>query len=161
MVLGPRVPAYAPNDERSEFLANLIQARQTNDPTEKIISVGDYNAFQFNDGYVDSMGTITGVPTPADQVVLASSDLVNPDLTNLINTVPPDQRYSFTFDGSAQSLDHVLVNDDAFTILNRFAYGRNNADFPQVYFGDPNRPERISDHDMPVAYFSLGSLRAQ
>ena len=138
---------------QAEYLANLIQARQTSDPTEKIISVGDYNAFQFNDGYVDSMGTITGVPTPADQVVLASSDLVNPDLTNLINTVPADQRYSFTFDGSAQSLDHVLVNDDALAILNRFAYGRNNADFPQVYFGDPNRPERISDHDMPVAYF--------
>ncbi|HEX4899789.1 MAG TPA: hypothetical protein VFV61_04605 [Pyrinomonadaceae bacterium] len=143
---------------QAEYLANLIQARQTNDPTEKIISVGDYNAFQFNDGYVDSMGTITGVPTAAAEVVLASSDLVNPDLTNLISTVPTDQRYSFTFDGNAQSLDHVLVNDDALAILNRFAYARNNADFPQVYFGDANRPERISDHDMPVAYFSLGGI---
>lgn len=145
---------------QAEYLANLIQARQTNDPTEKIISVGDYNAFQFNDGYVDSMGTITGVPTPADQVVLASSDLVNPDLTNLINTAPADQRYSFTFDGNAQSLDHVLVNEDALALLTRYAYGRNNADFPQIYYGDANRPERISDHDMPVAYFSLGSQPA-
>jgi hypothetical protein len=145
---------------QAEYLANLIQTRQTNDPTERIISVGDYNAFQFNDGYVDSMGTITGLPAPTDQVVLASSDLVNPDLTNLINTVPPDQRYSFTFDGNAQSLDHVLVNDDALAILNRFAYARNNADFPQIYYGDANRPERISDHDMPVAYFSLGGIPA-
>jgi Predicted extracellular nuclease len=32
------------------FLANLIQARQTADPAENIISIGDYNAFQFNDG---------------------------------------------------------------------------------------------------------------
>ena len=38
---------------QAEFLANLIQARQTADPDEHIVSIGDYNAFQFNDGYVD------------------------------------------------------------------------------------------------------------
>ncbi|MBV9959969.1 MAG: lamin tail domain-containing protein, partial [Acidobacteria bacterium] len=40
---------------QAEYLANLIQARQVADPTEKIITIGDYNAFQFNDGYVDSI----------------------------------------------------------------------------------------------------------
>jgi len=39
--------------------------------------------------------------------------------------------------------------------LSRFAYARNDADFPEVFRNDPNRPERISDHDMPVAYFTL------
>ncbi len=39
--------------------------------------------------------------------------------------------------------------------LTRFAYARNDADFPEVFRNDPNRPERISDHDMPVAYFTL------
>ncbi|HEV2706062.1 MAG TPA: lamin tail domain-containing protein [Pyrinomonadaceae bacterium] len=153
-VEGPRVREK--RRKQAEFLANLIQSRQTADATEKIISVGDYNAFQFNDGLVDVMGTVKGQPTPPDQVVLASSDLVNPDLTNLIDTLPPSERYSFTFDGSAQSLDHVLVNDDALAVLDRFAYARNNADFPQEYYEDGTRPERISDHDMPVAYFSLG-----
>ena len=38
---------------QAEYLANLIQARQAADPTERIVSVGDYNAFQFNDGYVE------------------------------------------------------------------------------------------------------------
>jgi predicted extracellular nuclease len=140
---------------QAEFLANYIQSRQTADPTEKIISVGDYNAFNISDGYVDVMGTIKGTPTPPDQVVLASPDLVNPNLTNLVDALTPDQRYSFTFDGNAQVLDQILVNPNANSILNRFAYARDDADFPVVYYQDGTRPERISDHDQPIAYFSL------
>src|SRR5205085_9551090 len=34
---------------QAEFLANLIQSRQMADPTEKIITVGDMNAFRVND----------------------------------------------------------------------------------------------------------------
>ncbi len=140
---------------QAEYLANLIQARQTADPTEKIISIGDYNAFQFNDGYVDSIGTIKGTPTPSDQVTLASLDLVNPDLTDLLDYLPANERYSFTFDGNAQVLDHELVNNQMLAILNRVAYARNNADFPEIYYADFTRPERISDHDIAVSYFSL------
>jgi uncharacterized protein len=138
---------------QAEFLANLIQARQSANPNEHIISVGDYNAFQFNDGYGDSIGTIKGTPTPFDQVVLASTDLVNPDLTDLVDLAPADQRYSFSFDGNAQELDHILVTQNVLDILSGLSYARNDADFPEIYRGDPNRPERISDHDMPVAYF--------
>jgi predicted extracellular nuclease len=94
---------------QAEFLANLIQARMTANPNEKIVSVGDNNAFQFNDVYVDMIGTIKGTPTQANQVVLASSDLVNPDLIDLVEQAPTDQRYSFTFDGNAQTLDHELI----------------------------------------------------
>src|SRR5262249_59888344 len=79
---------------QAEYLAGLIQSRQAADPTERIISVGDYNAFQFNDGFVDSIGTIKGTPTPADQVTQASLDLVNPDLVDLVDGVPANNRYS-------------------------------------------------------------------
>lgn len=146
----------------AEFLANLIQTRQTADPAERIIAVGDMNAFQVNDGYADVIGTIKGTPPPDDQTVVPGdgADLVNPDLTDLVDTLTPDQPYSYTFDGNAQVLDHVLVNEDALAINNRFAYARNNADFPTIYYGDSLRPERLSDHDMPVAYFSLGGLAA-
>jgi hypothetical protein len=47
------------------------------------------------------------------------------------------------------------VNPALLSKLSRFAYARNDADFPEVFRNDPNRPERISDHDMPVAYFTL------
>ena len=140
---------------QAEYLANLIQARQVADPNERIITVGDYNAFQFNDGFVDSMGTIRGVPAPPDQVVLASADLVNPDLTDLIDSLPPSERYSYSFDGNAQVLDHELVNDDALAVFNRLAYARIDSDFPTKYYEDGTRPERLSDHDPAVAYFRL------
>jgi uncharacterized protein len=140
---------------QAEFLANLIQARQVADPTEHIVSVGDYNAFEFNDGYVDVVGTIKGTPTPVNQVVLASDDLVNPDLTDLITSAAADQKYSFSFDGNAQALDHELITANLLTRFAHINYARNDADFPESFRNDSNRPERISDHDMAVAYFTL------
>ena len=140
---------------QAEFLANLIQARQVANPGENLAVVGDFNAFPFNDGYVDVEGTIAGMPTPADQVTLASADLVNPNLTNLIDTLPPSERYSFTFDGNAQALDYIMTNNNMLARLSRHMYARNNGDFPAKYYEDGLRPERLSDHDMPVAYFQL------
>jgi predicted extracellular nuclease len=140
---------------QAEFLADSIQSRQAANPAEWIVSVGDYNAFQFSDGYVDVMGTIVGRPAPADSVVLASADLVNPDLTNLVTLMPPAQQYSFSFDGNAQVLDHVLVNAPMLKRFARMAYGRVDADFPEAFRGDTARPERVSDHDAPVAYFTF------
>ena len=142
---------------QAEFLANLIQARQTADPNERLISIGDYNAFQINDGLVDVMGTIKGTPTPADQVVLASADLVNPDLTDLVELVPLAERYSYSFSGNAQVIDHELVNAPLMNFFSRVAFSRSNADFPEIYRTDANRPERISDHDAAVAYFNFTS----
>ena len=136
---------------QAEFTANLVQSLQS----ENLVLVGDFNAFQFNDGYVDVIGTIKGQPAPEDQVVLASPDLVDPNLTVLVDTLPPDQRYSFIFAGNAQTLDHVLVNGAMLQRLTRFTYARNNADFPESFGGDPTRTERVSDHDMPVAYFNF------
>jgi predicted extracellular nuclease len=148
---GPRVRAK--RRAQAEFLANLLQSMQA----ENVVSVGDYNAFQFNDGYVDGMGTVKGQPAPIDQVTLASPDLVTPDLTNLVETahVAQEQRYSYVFEGNAQTLDHVLVNANLWPRVTRFRYARNNADFPATYAADFGRPERMSDHDMPVVYLSL------
>jgi uncharacterized protein len=136
---------------QAEFLTTVIDDHKA----ENLVLVGDFNAFGFNDGYVDVMGTIKGTPTTADQVVLASDDLVDPDLVDLADTIPADQRYSFSFDGNAQELDHVLVNPAMMPQFSRFAIARNDADFPESYRTDANRPERISDHDPAVAYFHL------
>src|SRR5207247_703629 len=97
------------------------------------------------------VGTVLGTPAPADQVVQASAaDLVNPHLTDLIGFASADQRYSYSFDGDAQALDHELVNSNLMTRFNRVAYGRMDADYPESFRNDPNRPERLSDHDPAV-----------
>ena len=55
--------------EQAMELANLVNSLQTANPNEKIVLVGDFNAFPFNDGYVDSMGIITGNAAPEDEVI--------------------------------------------------------------------------------------------
>ena len=140
---------------QAESLANLVQTRQTANPGEHIVLVGDFNVFEFNDGYVDSIGTIRGTPASCDEVVLCSTDLVNPDLTELAESVPPSERYSYSFDGNAQVLDHELITQNLLPHAECLHYARNDADFAESFRNDPNRPERISDHDIPVAYFSF------
>ena len=137
---------------QAEFLAALIQSHQS---SERVISIGDYNAFPFNDGFVDVVGTVKGTPTPADQVALASADLVDPDLKNLGDGLGAAQQYSFVFDGNAQALDHILVNSLALKRVTRTGYARSNADFPESLRGDATRPERLSDHDAAIAYFAF------
>jgi hypothetical protein len=105
---------------------------------------------------VDVIGTIKGTPAPANQVTLASSDLVNPNLTDLVDTLSADQRYSYNFDGNAQVLDHIILNQTAMTFLSRFAYARNDSDFPVKNYETTNEL-RLSDHDQPIACFNLAS----
>ncbi|HEY9404189.1 MAG TPA: lamin tail domain-containing protein [Pyrinomonadaceae bacterium] len=155
---GPRVRAK--RKAQAESLARLLQELQSNNPQTSVISVGDYNAYQFSDGYTDPIATIKGNPTPDDQIVVDQSpDLVNPDLFNLVDELPAEERYSFIFEGTPQALDHIIVNNVAHARNTRFAFARNNADFPETpaaaYTSNASRPERNSDHDMPVAYFNL------
>ncbi len=163
-VEGPRVRAK--RKAQAESLAALLQELQTNNPATSVISVGDYNAYQFSDGYTDPIATIKGNPTPDEQIVVDQSpDLVNPDFFNLVDELPAAERYSFIFEGTPQALDHILVNNVAHSRNTRFAFARNNADFPEVpataFASNAARPERNSDHDMPVAYFALAGAVTQ
>ncbi|HXC72187.1 MAG TPA: PxKF domain-containing protein, partial [Pyrinomonadaceae bacterium] len=125
-----------------------------------VMSVGDYNSYQFNDGYTDPISVIKGTPTADDQMVVdASPDLVNPDFINLSDSLPADQRYSFIFEGTPQLIDHQIINTVAASYLQRYHIARNNSDFPEVpgslFANDTSRPERNSDHDMPIAYYKF------
>lgn len=139
----------------AEFLANYLQGRQLNDPAEAILSVGDYNAFSFNDGYVDTVGTIRGVPAPPDQVAAASPDLVSPDLLDAGELMPPGERYSLVSDGHAQSFDHVIFSANLVPQLAGVARPRVNADFPEALRGDGTTASRLSDRDPVVIYFAF------
>jgi hypothetical protein len=139
----------------AEFLANLIQARQAADPNEIIITLGDFNAYQFNDGYVDVTGTVIGKPSAPGQDVLSTPAITNPPLSLMVNIEATSQQYSYTFSGSAEELDQFALNPPAMEILSGVATARLNADFPEAYRGDFSRPEPVSDHDWLVGYFNL------
>jgi hypothetical protein len=155
---GPRVRAK--RKAQAEFLADLLQELQTDNPGIPVMSVGDYNAYQFNDGYTDPISVIKGTPTADDQMVVdASPPVVNPNFVNLSDSLPADQKYSFIFEGTPQLIDHQIINTVAASYLQRYHIARNNTDFPEVpgslFANDATRPERNSDHDMPVAYYKF------
>ena len=82
--------------------------------------------------------------------------ILNPPLT-LLTGSNPAAYYSYSFAGTIQTLDHVLLNTKVFARFRQLVYARNDADFPEgpTYRNDFNRPERVSDHDMPVLYLRL------
>lgn len=137
----------------AEWLADFVQERQKADPNERLLICGDFNAFQFNDGYNDLIGILKGKPNP--NVLSPSKATYTTGLADLIDFIDSKNRYSYSFDGSAQALDHILISKTVRPRLLKFGYARVDADFPLIYSNDPTRPERISDHDAPVVFLSL------
>lgn len=155
---GERVRAK--RGEQARFLAQLVHDRQVADPQERIVLLGDINVFEFSDGLVDGMGILTGREAAADQVLrFVDSPLATP-LTVMTPLLPRNERYSFSFDGNAQSLDHAVVNQPVFERLRdvRTEYARINVDFAGTRFG--NGPLRTSDHDPIVLYMRVPAFRS-
>ena len=66
--VGPRVRAR--RTAQAESIARLLQDLQQDNANVPVIAVGDYNAFEFSDGYTDPMSVIAGTPTPGNQIVV-------------------------------------------------------------------------------------------
>jgi predicted extracellular nuclease len=135
--------------QQAEDIADLIQLHIG----ENLVVLGDLNAFDFNDGLGDVVGTFRGNPAPADQVVEPSVDRWSYTLTNLLYGLPADQQYSLLFEGNAQALDHVLVNSQMLARKTNFLYAHYNSDFSELFAANVTRPEGLADHDATVAYF--------
>ena len=140
---------------QAEYLARWVDARQKASPDEKIVLLGDFNFYQFNDGIMDVIGTIKGKPAGKEEVLVSSEDLVARDLHDLVDSIDVNQRYSYLFDGNAQVLDHIIISSNLAPYVGGFGYVRVNADYPEIYRNDDTRPHRFSDHDPAIAYFNL------
>jgi hypothetical protein len=141
-------------EAQAEYLAKLIQGYQA--AGEHVVTVGDYNAFEFSDGFVDALGVVTGNPVTSTQVVTPPvAGLVNPPLVDLVTLLPAAERQSYVETGSAQVLDHIVVTSDLVPTETRLVYAHIDSDFPLVNLNDATSPTRISDHDPAVAYFTV------
>lgn len=139
--------------QQAVWLAELVDQRQLANPDEKILLLGDFNAYEFNDGYVDVMGIVTGQPAAADRVLVHAASPLQTPLANLTLTTPAEERYSYTFAGNAQTLDHVLVNQPLLAEVEAWLeHPRINADFARDHVADDSVPMRVSDHEPVVAY---------
>ncbi|RMF62902.1 MAG: endonuclease, partial [Cyanobacteria bacterium J069] len=110
---------------QAQAVKDYVDSLLVNTPDANIAVVGDFNEFEF----------------------ISPLTLLEQSLTNLTNTLPENERYSFIFDGNSQSLDHILVSDNlkdaaAFDIVHV------NTEFAET-------SDRASDHDPLIARFSL------
>jgi uncharacterized protein len=139
---------------QAEEVAKYIQTLQA--AGQHVISAGDFNAFEFSDGYTDTLATYTNTNVlPATQVVQPGVPaLVTPPLTDLVLALPANQRWSYVEDGNAQVLDHIVVTPDLAASA-QMVFAHLNADFPATAYNDATTAARSSDHDVPVGYFAI------
>ena len=115
-----------------------------------LIVLGDINAFEFSDGYVDVVNQITGASSLGAQ--LMPIDIVDPPLINAVDLLPVSERYSFVFQGNPQVLDHCILGDLTELQYAGMEYARGNADYSWAYYTNAFLPQRCSDHDGFVLY---------
>ncbi len=134
----------------------------------KLAVIGDFNAFEFTDGYVDVAGIVKGEFDPAQSLICASAacpDIVSRDLIDEVLNVSPEQRYSFIFRdsfnaagsrGDAQVLDHVMTSGKLAKFVTGLEFARGNADAAEELVEDDGTLDdlalRASDHDGLVLY---------
>jgi hypothetical protein len=143
--------------QQAQSIASKAQDFQTAEPNTPLVLIGDYNAFEFTDGYVDVIGQIRGEVTP-DHNVLSGPVITAPPLANEIEGMPAGERYSYLYRGTHQVFDHALTSRAAQPYVTDQLYGRGNADSPGIFITDDTVPARSSDHDGMVLYLDTASV---
>ncbi len=134
---------------QAQSVAKLVQ--QESDKGSKVIVVGDFNGFEFTDGYVDVVNQIKGNVKPGRNQI-SGPDLVDPNLCNLVDGLPATDRYSHIFQGNAQALDHALVNPAMSRHVVEMQFGRGNVDAAGLNRNTATNALASSDHDGLVVY---------
>ncbi|MEM1319835.1 MAG: T9SS type A sorting domain-containing protein [Bacteroidota bacterium] len=135
--------------QQSISVANIIQNLQN----ENLIVLGDLNAFQFSDGYVDVLAQLTGQSSLGAEFPV--QDIVAPPLINHTTNLPAEEQYSFIFRGNSQILDHILSNELTDITVKGAQFARGNADNPITFLDDNKVPYKASDHDGLVLFMEL------
>ncbi|WP_196511933.1 choice-of-anchor I family protein [Nostoc sp. NZL] len=133
-------PLYGPNQpptltsetqrqQQATVVKNFVENILAIDPNANVAVVGDLNDFEFSNPV---------------------SILESAGLTSLIETLPENERYTYNFQGNAQTLDHVLVSNNLLNKLDGYDVVHINSEFF----------DQDSDHDPSVARFNLPANNA-
>jgi hypothetical protein len=112
--------------QQAQVVNDFVDSILTLDPTALIVVAGDLNDFQFSNPLLALEGGV---------------------LTNLHNTNPIEDRYTYIYDGNSQALDHILVSSKLSAADAILDVVHVNAEYDHL--------ERISDHDPVLARFTL------
>ncbi|WP_162551198.1 5'-nucleotidase C-terminal domain-containing protein [Paenibacillus tepidiphilus] len=114
--------------EIAKVVNGFVSDVLTKNPEANIVVLGDLNDFQFSNTL---------------KVLKGSA------LTNLIDTLPLGERYSYVYEGNSQTLDHMLVNN-ALASQSKLDIVHINADFME-------EDGRVSDHDPLLTQIDFGT----
>ena len=137
--------------EQAISVANMVEDRID----QNLVVVGDFNAFQFSDGYVDVLSQIAGTPSLGAEYPI--ENIVSTPLTNQSLTLPIEEQYSYVYQNNAQILDHCLTTDLQGLTVEKMQYVRGNADFSEDFGNQISPNYRTSDHDGFVLFVDMGS----
>jgi predicted extracellular nuclease len=113
----PDRPSEVQRLAQAQALADFVSSVLAINPNANIVLTGDLNDFQFAD---------TLAPLSAA------------GLTNLMNLLPAGERYTYSFDGNAQALDHMFVSAN---LLANAAWAFD------VVHANSEFIDQVSDHD--------------
>ncbi len=103
---------------QATVLNNFVKDTLAQNSNANIVLVGDFNDFQFSNTFKILKGN---------------------QLTNLVDTLPVNERYSYVYEGNSQTLDHVLMTPQLAQRA-QLDIVHINADFME-------EDGRVSDHD--------------
>jgi hypothetical protein len=137
-----------------------------------LIVAGDFNAYQFTDGYVDVTGMIAGTAVQNQNSVWFNGNQYDTDVATYVPPTPPlvdtgfaanpDDRYSFQFDGYVQEIDHILISRSGLKDFISVSNAHGNADVSEAspVILDDTTPARSGDHDGQVVQIAIDRIFA-
>jgi uncharacterized protein len=117
----PARPSEVQRQQQAQVVSDFVQTILARDPNASVVVLGDLNDFEFS-------GTL-GL-------------LKSARLTDLVETLPPEERYTYVFEGNSQVLDHILVSPNLV---------QNAAVEYDVVHVNAEFANQVSDHDPEVA----------
>jgi uncharacterized protein len=167
-------------DARQDASGNVVPGAPfdvVGEPTVPLFVAGDFNAYQFTDGYVDVTGMIAGTAVQAQNLYWygsaeASANTADTDTQAYVAPSPtlvdsgvaadPSNRYSFSFDGYVQEIDHILLSrvawKDFVSVSN--AHGDSDVSEASPVILDSSTPARSGDHDGQVITIAIDRIFA-
>ncbi|HEX9946054.1 MAG TPA: Calx-beta domain-containing protein, partial [Allosphingosinicella sp.] len=139
---------FAQRNAVANDIYTMLNLIETNSAGAGVVSGGDYNDFYF----YRPLEVATGYVLPDGTARVGGARFDNLTVTELTEA----ERYSYTFDGRSQTLDHILVNGMLSAVA---GYDVVHVNTGYSGFGTgANASPALSDHDPAVASFDFRSL---
>jgi len=126
----------AQRKQQAVAVRRFVDDLLADDPDALVVVTGDLNDFQFGE---------PGEGANHPLAILEGSGSTR--LTNLVAMESEAERFSFTYDGNSQVLDHMLVSPALLERTVGADFLHFNASFPAGLEDDTTTPIRSSDHD--------------